>query len=246
MSKRAYTSRKTEVSRRSDYSRAKRRNYGKQAQMIRKMAGEKKGMDTDLDAITDIIATTNTNADGYVLNLVRQGSGSWQRDGKKIYCKSLRLTLNLRYINAATGTPQVLGATLRIVVVWDSQPSGVLPTFDTIFGRTVQDGTEETNYNDAIRYDNMDRFKILSDDYIDQNPMILQTTNTAANIYNRHYDKYIKLGNRTTIFSGQSTPMTIADISSGGLYVYFRTSAYLDGTEEWNVFTGTARLRYSD
>lgn len=64
---------------------------------------------------------------------------------------------------------------------------------------------------------------------------------------NYDFDEYIELGNRVTIFSGDSSPMTIADISSGGLYVFFRADQATTNVNAFNVAGNSfARLRYSD
>jgi len=52
---------------------------------------EIKGMDTELAIAGPVLATTATNGDCFVLNLVQQGAGSWNRVGRKIRMKSLRL-----------------------------------------------------------------------------------------------------------------------------------------------------------
>ena len=53
-------------------------------------AGETKGMDTDISTGA-IVSTTNTNANIGVLNLVQQGAGAWNRVGRKIHAKSIRI-----------------------------------------------------------------------------------------------------------------------------------------------------------
>jgi len=58
-------------------------------------------------------------------------------------------------------------------------------------------------------------------------------------------DEYIKMPDLETVFSGASSPMTIADISTGALYVYFRAYNQSTGVSEAQ-FTGNARLRYTD
>lgn len=210
-------------------------------------AGEVKGMDTDI-SLNPVIATTSTNASSFVLNLVQQGAGSWNRVGRKIHSKSLRIVGNLQITSAPTVATGVGSENLiRMVVVWDQQPSGgSIPTFDTIFGITAQDGTESTpDVTCPPRYDNMDRFRVLKDCTYSNRPAFVSSLGSgpASNAV-IPIDEYLKLSGQETVFSGQSNPMTIADISTGAIYVYFRTlnnQAFTTG-----LVDAIARLRYTD
>jgi len=205
----------------------------------------KKGMDTDLD-LNPIIATTSTNASSFVVNLVQQGSGSWNRVGRKILNKTLRIKGHILVQSTptfATGSSNSL--LVRIVAVWDQQPSGAaIPTFDAIFGITDQTGAEATNsILDPPRYDNMDRFKVLLDRaYTPADTFVPAFGTGPVGQENIPVDEFIKLGGKETVFSGQSSPMTIADISTGAIYVYLRATQ--NGSTVISTFTGVARLRY--
>lgn len=206
--------------------------------------GEKKGMDTDISA-TSIVSTTNTNANAVVLNLVQQGAGSWNRIGKQITLKSLRLMGNVRSTMVPSATfGDVQQDYIRMIVVWDKQPSGAaIPSYDTIFGITDQSGTESCpDILCPLRYDNIGRFRVLRDKVLIPE-LGVQGSGGSSNGVTAvcHYDEYIKL-NTTTIFSGQTSPMSIADISTGALYVYFR--GYYSTLNR--SVDGVARLRYTD
>jgi len=208
---------------------------------------EKKGMDTSIDLPT-IISTTNTNAYAVVLNLIQPGTGSWNRVGKKTHLKSLRLTGCINFALTPTFATGALNSTfVRMLVVWDTQPSGgAIPTFDTIFGITAQDGTESCpDITCPVKYDNMDRFRVLRDFSIavPTGPLVSQGTGPYLAIPAR-FDEYIKLANLESVYSGQTNPMTIADISTGGLYFYARSLTNL-ATCTANV-DGIARLRYTE
>jgi len=215
----------------------------------RQRMGEVKGLDTLL-SLNPIINTTGTNGSIFVLNLVPPGSASFNRVGRKIYNKSLRLKGSFLFVTAPTATTSdQLGSYIRMVVVWDKQPSsGSIPTFDSIFGVTAQDGTESTTLLSPLKYDNMDRFKILKDCTYVSNPDVViggGTTNQNERIVT--FDEYLKLGGRETVFSGQSATQTIADISSGGLYVIFRANGNTALTNFNAVNADSiARLRYTD
>lgn len=218
--------------------------------VVYRSSGETKGVDTSL-ATANVVSTVATNDDAFVLNLVQQGAGSWNRVGRKVRLSSVRLwgTCEYVYISPAAGTGTVESNTLRMVVVWDSQPSGAsIPSFDDVFGTTSQTGTESTTFLDPLTYDNMGRFKVLRDSRICANPNFQHNTNGSVDDVNMTFifDEYIKLNGRETIFSGQSNPMTIADVSTGALYVYFRAAKNsADSTFSVNA-DAKARLRYTD
>jgi len=220
------------------------------AAAVRSQVLEKKGMDTDVSLTTgNVLATTNTNAGCFVLNLIPTGTGSWNRVGRKTIMKSVRvqgIILNQSTPAATTGT--IRSQMVRMVLVWDKQPSGgTIPTFDTVFGITTQDGTEScpTIYCPP-RYDNMDRFRVLRDVCVDldTNATGLGGT-TNAYIQQAHIDEYLKLPDLESVYLGQSATMTIADISTGALYLYFR--AQVNGAADAQAsVVASARVRYTD
>jgi len=217
----------------------------------RTSAPEIKGMDTSISVAGPVVATTNTNADAIVLNLVQQGSGSWNRVGRKIRMKSLRLrgVAGYRFEEQAV-SGNIDASTMRMVVVYDHQPNGAtIPTFDTVFGLTDQTGAETSSVNAPVRYDNMSRFKVLKDKTFQAKPGVISTfggTNDA--VENQYpFDEYMDLKGLETVFSGQSNPMTIADLGTGALYVYFRATNSSADVTDWRVIgTPFARLRYFD
>jgi len=216
---------------------------------VRAAVMEKKGMDTTMNLTsTNLISTTNTNAAAFVVNLIQQGSGSWNRVGRRTTLKSLRITGVLQaQITPDPTTGELYDALVRMVVVWDKQPSGAaIPTFDQIFGITAQDGTESTpSIWVPPRYDNMERFRVIRDCKYELDPMAspgIGTTRLTS--VNKNIDEYIKLPMLESNYSGQSTPMTIADISSGALYVYFR--AEFNGALSRASVISNARIRYVD
>lgn len=226
---------------------AKRRRL--EIQRVVRSVVEKKGMDTLLTQTGPITDTVNTSANSVVLNLLQAGVGSWNRIGKKVNLKSVRLkglAVFSMYPDPTTGI--ILNSSLRMVVVWDTQPSGnAIPAFDTIFGITEQDGNETTDVQDAVKYDNMDRFSVLRDKtWTPESYTMTSTGTTNGGRYVTPFDEYIKLGNKEVVYSGQSNPMTIADVSTGALYVYFRSDISVP-TAAWSIDPSSrARLRYTD
>ena len=216
---------------------------------MQKNSGELKGMDTVLTQAASIVASTGDNSNALALNLVETGAGSYNRIGRKIFCKTLRLKgMAIYYSQTAATTYDVGRSALRMVVVWDKQPSGVLPAWDVIFGHTTQDGTEASTTMGNLKFDNTGRFQVLKDCLFYPPPVMPSDGAAAANVSSAVcFDEFIDLKNRTTIFSGDSDPTTIADISSGGLYVYWRAIDAVTASENaWGIDdTSTARLRFT-
>jgi len=209
-------------------------------------AGALKGLDTEL-AIGAVTATTNTNGNMIVLNLIRPGTGSQNRVGRKVTMKSLRVRGTALVSIKPDGAGDTTNEVLRMTVVYDKQPSGTLPTFDTVFGRTDQAGLETCHVLDSLRYDNTGRFRVLRDTLLVSSGN--DTPPAAGTDFSHSYlpfDEYIDLKGRETSFSGQSSPQTISDISSGALYLIFRVEVGSSDTVCGITDTSYARLRYYD
>ena len=211
-------------------------------------AGEKKGVDTPL-VLSTVVNTTTTNGDCFILNLIQAGAGSWNRIGRKVNLSSIRIRVLAKFRFApVAATANQLANTLRMVLVWDRQPSGgAIPTFDAVFGKTAQDGTESTTFLDPLKYDVMDRYQVLRDTVVSKHAPAFNTGgSTNQNIVECVIDEYVKL-NHEVIFSGQSTPMTIADINTGALYLFFRSNEDTSTTAQIAIDADSmARLRYTD
>jgi hypothetical protein len=206
--------------------------------------GEKKGMDTSI-SFAQIPSTVNDNSGMIVLNLIQQGAGSWNRVGRKVNLRSIRIRGEITHTQT-TASGNTFGQTVRCVVVWDKQPSsGTIPQWQDMFGFTAQDGTEGTSMYAPIRYDNMDRFSILRDVTYDPQPGAKSGNPDIVYYYNT-IDEYIRLGDRECVFSGQSNPMTIADISTGAIYFCIRAKNNNISSTYSSVTNMTARLRYTD
>jgi len=211
---------------------------------------EKKGCDFPI-AFPAVPATTNSNAAAICLNLLQMGAGSWNRVGRKVHLQSLRVRGEIVWLlDQEATTLNYNGNTIRMVIVWDKQPSGgSIPTFDTIFGNTGQDGSEATTYLNPVKYDNMDRFSVLRDCvHTFVPPMYNPAAGTQnAVISRRPFDEFIQLKGREVVFSGQSNPMTIADISTGAIYIFYRAAENVTNTNQIAITSASyARLRYID
>jgi len=246
---RALTARKRRASRSSAvYDRRMGRGLGIPGVGRSAWPGEKKGMDTGLAQASGIIATTNTNANAVVLNLIRSGAGSWERVGRKVNMLSLRLKGVARCQvtpNAVTGA--IALNYLRMVVVHDALSTGAaIPAYDQIFAQQDQAGTESGLVLSLPKYDNAERFKVLRDMMLTPNTAAIASLGTTqVSQFDVCFDEYLKLKGIPATYATNSAPMTIADISSGAIYIYFRATTASDVA--WEVVSGSsARLRYGD
>lgn len=205
---------------------------------------ELKGMDT-LCQFVGVLATTNTNVQVFPVNLIQTGTGSWNRIGRKVCLKSLRLMGVANCDHFLSAGTDIEGNSMRLIVVWDRQPnSGTEPLFNDIFGQTSQAGVETTNWYSPPKYDTMARYTVLKDTQWNSSP---GATPTAGNYVRNNFfiDEYIRLNDLESTYSGQSTPMTIADINSGALYVIARAQTNDATSTRW-IMDLNARIRYTD
>lgn len=219
--------------------------------------GELKGVDTSI-SVAIVVPTTNNNSSIVPINLINQGSGSFNRVGRKVYPRSVRLTGKLQVIHTLSATnKEFADVTLRAVLVWDKQPnSSAVPAFQDIFGHTDALGTETATVQDAIRYDNTQRFKILKEFYI-RSPVtsIAQVTDNQLLLSSIAFDEFYKFKKRDNFestYSSTQVPPTAplyTDISTGGLllvYRYLTHNAVNAGDVSVEVADGVARYRYTD
>ena len=234
-----------QLMRRAAAYQSKRPAYRLRQATYGRSSGETKGVDVSL-SLSPIISTSTTNASSFLLNAIAPGNGSFNRIGRKAHLKSLRIKGGIIFAYTPDAGGAVAPNSVRMVVVWDQQPnSGSIPTWDTIFGITAQDGTESSNVSAPLRYDNMDRFKVIKDRHIDCQTVPGNVAGTAVVQQYVSVDDYVSL-NLHSLYSGQSAPCTTADISTGALYVFFRAQTN-GATASAIVDPDTiARLRYTD
>lgn len=214
-------------------------------------AGELKGCDVNVAAqITGVLpSSVFTNLGSCVLNCIQPGAGSWQRVGKRVQFKSLRLRGGFSAIclnNALPNTNSTRSVQVRMVVVYDATPSGgAIPSWDTMFGHTTQLGTESSLLSDGLRYDNVGRFKVISDSMFIFTPPEVPMSNVGI-VLKEKFDIFVKMDKYSTIYGGQSNPCTIADIASGAIYLIAKISDDTPNSAAEFLTNTVARLRYVD
>lgn len=214
---------------------------------------ELKGVDTLLTQAGPIVSTTSTNDNIVCVNLVAPGTGSFNRVGRKIFMKNLRLRVCALYTyGQANTTSNITFPLMRCVVVYDRQTNGSIPTWVTMFATKNQAGSEDGNVIGPLSYDGTRRFVTLMDEIVEARPVVdpagaFNSTNNKV-LTQVHFERFIPLRGLEVLYSGDSATAVIGDISSGGLYVGFRAlGGTVDDVSDWSVTSlSYARLRYTD
>lgn len=202
---------------------------------------EIKAIDIATVAYAFRLPATATNV--ILLNGVQTGTGFFNRVGSRIEMKNLHIRGYVRY--AATNG----GSVLRMLIVYDRQPVGALPTISDVLQTRDQSGTATTAGASEINLDNRDRFTIVRDMEYYAPPCtytggVLTNGPQFPGQDDKQWDvnEFIKLKELATHFKSTANPATITDISTGALYAFFVTS----GTDSALEFAGGFRLRYND
>jgi len=180
------------------------------------------------------------------------GSDFNQRIGRKVVIKSIYF--KWRMYPAWMVTSLVEGQNMldvnyfpqtqfRVMMVWDTQPNGVQPTIGDILTEVSASGLPDTQ--SFINMNNRDRFRIILDKF-HQNGFQNTGTNkdmfsNAANVFT---GKKYKKCNMEVIFNATGGG-TIADISSGALYIVALSSASAD-SHAFGELVFNTRVRYDD
>jgi len=185
------------------------------------------------------------------LNLIASGSSYYQRIGRKIEMKSSRINGIINYKTTLGGQTNYYPFIARIMVIYDRQTNGALPSIQDILQTIDALGNPTTDNYSGVNLNNRDRFTILRDQRI-YLPFI--HTTTAPNAYpdsqlqldpvtpTLNIDLYTKLKGLTTQYKADGSPPGIGDIATGALYLVtlgnYPTPAF--------QFQCQSRLRYLD
>lgn len=185
------------------------------------------------------------------LNFVAPGSAFYQRIGRRIEMKSIRIAGNCNIKPILSAQTVYYGFYGRVLIVYDRQTNGALPALSDILQTVPQTGVPSTNNYSDINLNNRDRFTIIRDQRLTfQNvfsnnaptPFVegVSAPDPLNPIYN--LDFYCKLKGLVTQFKADSAAATIADIATGALYLVV-VGAF--PTPAWQ-FNFAGRLRYYD
>lgn len=211
-------------------------DYQKGREMSKVPKSELKAFDIALRA--NICATVAGPPTFDILNAVVNGAELYQRVGRKTYMKSLHIRGMIEPNGIAV---QQAG---RIVVIYDSQPNAAAP----LTAAVLQDSNAAaaTTWASGINLTNRQRFKILRDYQVylgsstnvgGQAELIPDPIKNSLNV-----DLFIKLKGLETVYNAVNGG-TIADITSGAIFLFFVGGPTADGAWQLNY---TSRLRYYD
>jgi len=179
------------------------------------------------------------------------GSDFNNRIGRKCVLKSVYLKWRCfpNYIeepqaavyNAAFAFPQTM---VRVLLVWDTNPNGVIPTIEDILQQTTTNVPDPFSF---INMNNRDRFRILLDKVHQFTAIIKTAAGTTSIGANQTWNgKKFKKLNLETIFNSTSAG-TIGDISSGALYLCgLGTENNGAGNLKYAIGEFNTRIRYDD
>lgn len=209
----------------------------------------------------DILTTNNiisTTATFTLINGLVSGATETNRIGRKIMMKSLHFTGRLIPSgNQAAANPPGMEY-LRMIIVYDRQPNAAVFATADVLQSTDQAATTATTSLDHFNMSNAERFKIVRDlrISIQQRPMDATLEYNVARIGQQTfpgctkdsfgvpcYEQFIKLNGLETHYNNGSAG-TVADITSGSLYVF--TLGNVAVANACYSIQWTARLRYWD
>lgn len=197
-----------------------RRQIKKELQRV----SELKGSDVNISQL--IISSTESSNNGcFLISNVSEGPAFYQRIGRKIKSKSIRIHgyLSSSYQLLTSSTIQ-LESIVRIAVVYDNTPELALPAYGDIFSTTNSSGVETAHFQSLPAFDQMGRFRILRD----KQYVIPNRPSTFKDIVFNPVvpvDMYVPLNVKETEFKGTSDPMVVDNIVTGALYVFVFTES---------------------
>lgn len=214
--------------------------------LMKPSAVEKKVLFTGTaDSINGLFALNSTGSI-YAVNLVQVGSSMFNRVGRRIQMKSVRLRIQISYIAGVTRTVPV--DTGKLALVYDKQTNGAYPTLQDVYLDTEQTGANTATSISGLNMNNRDRFITIMEKCIPLAGGSLSATGTFSLPFPQDFtgvymDEYRKL-NLTTHYRTDSNPAVIGDISNGALY--FITYANIAAGSEAFQVTWNCRLKYID
>lgn len=208
--------------RRRSYSYSDKR-YGDASSRISSVSNVQQ--DTELGEVDlAYTVTLNTTASVKLLNNIAVGNASYNRRGRQVQMKGLRVLVNT-YPNSHVGSPVIFY--VKMALVYDRQPNRSIPTYDDIFKGLDTSGIEIIDVYQFPNKNNKDRFVILKTweclngtfDFDDG----IATFNHGI-FHNRRkmfpIDEYIKVPYVTTYGKDPVSPPPITDIPmTGSLYM---------------------------
>lgn len=214
--------------------------------LMRPSAVEKKVLFTGtIDPINGYFALNSTGSI-YAMNLAQVGSSMFNRIGRRIMMKSVRLRFQIQPILGIARTSFTdLG---KIALVYDKQTNGAYPGLADVYQDTDQSGANTSTTLSGLNMNNRDRFITIMEKCITLAGGTIAVSGIITNPMPQdqtimYFDEYRKL-NLTTHFRSDSNPAVIGDISNGALYL-ISFAQLVAGAEIYQI-NWNCRLKYID
>lgn len=202
-----------------------------------------RGVRGETKAVDLLPATYAFDTTGSVtaINLIRTGTSFNNRIGRKIAMKSLYINGKLQAESAPA-----YQSYCRMIVVYDTQPNGALPTWANVVTSYDQALNTSSTVTDGVNLDFRDRFRIILDHRITLPEVTASgdpSTFESPTATEMTIQEFRLLGNLETQFKADSSPAVIGDIATGSLVLLTLGDQAAGGG--W-AFNGTVRLRFTD
>lgn len=196
-------------------------------------------------------ATYVDNTGAKLLNQVREGAADYNRTGKRINMKSIRLRGEVEITSVGpTGTGGSINTlSCRMVLVYFREFHDAIPDWNAVFNQTGPDGVKISNLFSPLAPENMGSVAVLMDKTYTNMPAQVSYWSGAIYSANVPFDEYIDLGGISTTYNGTANPITMANVASGALVLYMRSNFNNNATSEGicAVYENSAaRLRYTE
>lgn len=215
-------------------------------------AEEKKVLHTSASTSGSSSLALNSTGTILALNMIQAGSSMFNRIGRRLEMKSIRLNCQISVLGVTRASAQDYG---RIMIVYDRQPNGAYPAITDVIQDTDQTGANVTNAYSGLNMNNRDRFVTI----MDKRMVLPAVTNTAGAItnafpngtedgpagYQAGISEFRNLSNLITHYKADSNPAVIGDISTGGLFI-ISLANIAAASENYNILTWNSRLKYTD
>lgn len=221
---------------------------------MRSYAPETKSIDLPIGAnYTDTVCKT----DGVftLLNGIQLGTGFFNRIGNKIRMKSIQLESHFICTTNSAPATATRDYAIRIMIIYDRQPNGAVPTIANILSNYDQNGAAWPYASDKFVWcqtnpNFRDRFLIVRDckqnfggnDPTSTNVIISELNNGFVD--GSQCRLFKKLKGLETVYNGTASPVTETSINSGALWLLV-----LGGVPNASApisFRWNARLRFWD
>lgn len=210
---------------------------------FRSKKGEVKAIDIPVANYVFSLDAGSTNV--FPLNLVQEGTGFYNRIGRKIEM----LSLHMRGSILQTGNAAAADDFVKWAIVYDRQPTGALPNYNNIFLDYNPSGATSNGPYSNINLDNRDRYQIIRHDTFACPATAITDLASVSQVITippkeMMLEEFIKLRGLTTHFNGTASPLLISNITTGALYLVTQGRFTL-GNEGYQLSV-QFRLRYDD